>query len=178
METSSGSRRITRGDAEAVLNAFGGGGWAVLLHSKTAEGAPADFFGSHGSIRPFAGSLWDDAHFCAEDWHVILIADIEGGDASFTHDDAERIMNGLDVSFTLDGAPLPTTRTAIKRFLDPELFGLQVAYYFQQGQIMSPADLGAGSHRLEVTIAGASGQQGFQNGITFVIDAPGTGICT
>ena len=177
METSSASRRITRGDAEAVLNAFGGGGRAVLLHSKTAEGAPADFFGSHGSIRPFAGSPWDGAHFCAEDWHVILIADIEGGDTSFKHDDAERIMNGLDVSFTLDGTPLPTTRTAIKRFLNPGQFGLQVAYYFQQGQIMSPADLSVGSHRLEVTIVDATGQQNFQDGITFFIDAPGTGAC-
>lgn len=177
MDASSGSRRITRGDVEAVLNAFGGGGRAVLLHSKTAEGAPADFFGSDGSIRPFSGSPWDGAHFCAEDWHVILIADIEGDDALFTHDDAEQIMNGLDVSFTLDGAALPTTRTAIKRFLNPEPFGLQVAYYFQQGQVMSPADLSIGSHRLEVTIVDASGQQAFQDAITFVIDAPGTGAC-
>ena len=177
MTTTSGSRRITRGDAEAVLNAFGGGGRAVLLHSKTAEGAPADFDGSHGSIRPFAGSPWDGAHFCAEDWHVILIADIEGGDTSFKHDDAESIMNGLDISFTLDGAPLATTRTAIKRFLNPGQFGLQVAYYFQQGQIMSPADLSVGSHRLDVTIVDASGQQNFQDGITFFIDAPGTGAC-
>lgn len=177
METNTGSSRITRGDVEAVLNAFGGGGWAVLLHSKTAEGAPADFLGSHGSIRPFAGSPWDGAHFCGEDWHVILIADIEGGDASFTHDDAESIMNGLEVSFTLDGAPLPTTRTAIKRFLNPEQFGFQVAYYFQQGQIMSPTDLSVGSHTLDVTIVDASGQQSLQDGITFVVDAPGTGAC-
>jgi hypothetical protein len=175
METSSESRRITRGDVEAVLQAFGGGGRAVLFHSKTAEGAPADFFGSHGSIRPFAGSPWDGAHFCAEDWHVILIGDIEGGDASFTHNDADGIMNGLDVSFTLDGTPLPATRTAVKRFLNPEQFGLQVAYYFQQGQIMSPADLSIGSHRLDVTIAGAPGQQSFQDGITFFIDASDTG---
>jgi hypothetical protein len=177
METSSGPRRITRGDVEAVLHAFGGGGRAVRLHSKTAEGAPADFLGSHGSIRPFAGSAWDGAHFCADDWHVILIADFEGGDASFQHDDAARIMNGLQVSFTLDGAALPTTRTAIKRFLNPGQFGLQVAYYFQQGQIMSPADLSIGSHRLEVTMVDASGQQSFQDGITFFIDAPGTGAC-
>lgn len=177
MKTSSGSRRITRGDVEAVLNAFGGGGRAVLLHGRTAEGAPADFVGSHGSIRPFAGSPWDGAHFCADDWHVILIADFEGGDASFQHDDAARIMNGLAVSFTLDGAALPTTRTAIKRFLDPQQFGLQVAYYFQQGRIMSPADLSIGGHRLEVTMADASGQQSFHDGITFVIDAPGTGAC-
>ena len=177
MATSSGSRRITRGDVEAVLQAFGGGGRAVLFHSKTAEGAPADFFGSHGSIRPFAGSPWDGAHFCAEDWHVILIGDIEGGDGSFQHGDAERIMNGLDVSFTLDGAALPTTRTAIKRFVNPEQLGLQVAYYFQQGQIMSPADLSIGSHQLDVTVVDASGQQSFQDGITFVIDPPGTGAC-
>jgi hypothetical protein len=177
MTTSSGPRRITRGDAGAVLNAFGGGGRAVLLHSQTAEGAPADFAGSHGSIRPFAGSPWDGAHFCADDWHVILIADIEGGDTSFKHDDAERIMDGLDVSFTLDGTPLPATRTAIKRFLNPGQFGLQAAYYFQQGQLMSPADLSVGGHRLEVTIVDASGQQNFHDGITFVIDAPGTGAC-
>lgn len=177
MTTSSGSRRITRGDVEAVLQDFGGGGWAVLLHSRTAEGAPADFFGSHGSIRPFAGSPWDGAHFCAEDWPVILMADIEGGDGSFQHGDAERIMNELDVSFTLDGTALPTTRTAIKRFLNPEQFGFQVAYYFQQGQIMSPADLSIGSHQLDVTVVDASGQQSFQDGITFVIDPPGTGAC-
>lgn len=178
MAKSSTSRPITRGDVEAVLHAGGGGGQAVLLHSKTAEGAPADVDGGHGAIRPFSGSPWDGAHFCAEDWHVILMADIEGGDPSFKHQDAERIMNGLDISFTLDGAPLPTTRTAIKRFLNPEQFGFQVAYYFQQGQIMSPADLSVGSHQLEVTLVDASGQQSFQDGITFVIDAPGTGACT
>ena len=177
MAKSSTSRPITHGDVEAVFHAAGGGGLAVLLHSRTAQGAPADFVGSHGSIRPFAGSPWDGAHFCAEDWHVILMADIEGGDASFKHNDAERIMNGLDISFTLDGAPLPTTRTAIKRFLDPAAFGLQVAYYFQQGRIMAPADLSVGSHRLEVTLVDATGQQSFQDGITFVIDAPGTGAC-
>jgi hypothetical protein len=177
MAKSSTPHPITRGDVEAVFNAAGGGGQAVLLHSKTAQGAPADFIGSHGSIRPFAGSPWDGAHFCTEDWHVILMADIEGGDPSFKHHDAERIMNGLDISFTLDGAPLPTTRTAIKRFLDPDAFGFQVAYYFQQGQIMSPADLSIGSHQLEVALVDASGQQSFQDGITFFIDPPGTGAC-
>ena len=177
MAGTSKSHPITRGDVEAVLHAFGGGGLAVLLHSKAAQGAPADFLGSHGSIRPCGGSPWDGAHFCAEDWHVILIADIEGGDASFKHDDAERFMNGLEISFTLDGNPLATTRTAIKRFLNPENFGLQVAYYFQQGQIMSPADLSVGSHQLEVTLVDESGQQSFQDGITFFVDAADTGAC-
>jgi hypothetical protein len=169
--------RITQGDAHAVLEAFGGGGFAILQHSKVAQGAPADYYGSHGAIHPEAGSPWDGAHFCAEDWHVIDIADIEGGDASFTRTDAARIMDGLNVSFTLDGAALPSTRTAIKRFLDPGLFGLQAAYYFQQGQILSPADLSVGSHQAGLTITDSAGLQNYQSGITFFIDAPGTGAC-
>jgi hypothetical protein len=177
MHTSSRSGRITRGDAEAVLHAFGGGGRAVLRHSTATQGAPADFQGSHGSIRPFAGSPWDGAHFCAEDWHTIVMADVEGGDASFRHADAEQIMNGLEISFSLDGAPLPTVRTAIKRFLNPEQLGLDVAYYFQQGQVMSPTSLAPGTHELGVAVVDAAGQQSFQDGITFTIDAPGTGAC-
>ena len=54
--TQTADGRITKGDAEAVFNAFGNGGRAVLAHSRTAEGAPADLTGVHGSIRPFAGS--------------------------------------------------------------------------------------------------------------------------
>jgi hypothetical protein len=39
-------RRITRGDAEAVLNAFGTGGMVILRQQgETAEAAPADFLG-------------------------------------------------------------------------------------------------------------------------------------
>ena len=107
---------------------------------------------------------------------MILAADIEGGDASFTRSDAERIMNGIVASFTLDGAVLPTTRTAIMRYLNPELVGVQVAYYFNQGRIMAPADLGVGSHHLVATASDPSGQT-FQDEITFFIDAPGAGVC-
>jgi hypothetical protein len=176
VETTTGRRRITRGDAQAVFQAFGTGGLAILQHSRRAEGAPADFFGSRGSIRPFAGSLWDGAHFCAEDWHVILVADIEGGDPSFTRQDAETIMEGLVLEFTLDGTALETTRTAIKRFLDPARFDMQEAYYFQQGRLMSPNDLAVGSHQLQLVITDPSGQV-FQDGITFFVDPPGAGSC-
>jgi hypothetical protein len=169
-------KRITRGDVQSVFEAFGNGGRAVLQHSKTAEGAPADFFGSHGAIRPFAGSPWDGAHFCSDDWHVILIADIEGGDASFKQQAAADIIDGLTISFTLDGAPLATSRTAVKRFNDPQQFGLQVAYYAQQGRIMSPADLAPGRHDLAVRISDPSGSV-FDDGITFFVDAAGTGAC-
>lgn len=163
-------RRVEHGDAQAVLQAFGNGGRAVLHHSTVAEGAPADFLGSHGSIRPFSGSSWDDAHFSTEDWHVILIADIEGGDSSFKQKDASTIMDSLTVTFTLDGGVLPTTRTAIKRFANPDAFGLDVAYYFQQGRVMAPTDLAVGNHTLAVAISDSTGN--FQDHITFWIDAP------
>jgi hypothetical protein len=172
------SARITRGDATAVFEAFGNGGRAVLQHSRVAEAAPADDAGTRGSIRPFAGSPWDGAAFCADDWHVILIADIEGGDRTFSRQDAERIMAGLRIEFTLDGRPLETTRTAIRRFLDPDGFGLETGYYFQQGRIMAPADLTVGQHRLSVDIDDAAGQQNFHDEINFTVDAPGSGACT
>jgi hypothetical protein len=171
------SRRITRGDVTAILQAFGGGGRVILQHSRVLEGAPADA-SIRGSIRPFAGSEWDGAHFCAEDWHVILIADIEGGDRSFTRSDAERIMDGLTVNFTLDGSALSSERTGISRFLDAGSFGLDEAYYFQQGRLMPPTDLSVGQHDLQVDVIDSTGAQTGHDGITFFIDAPGTGACT
>ena len=167
------SPRVTRGDAQAIFQAFPNGGWAVLLHSPTTQGAPADV-NIRGQIRPLP--IADGRHFCAEDWHVILLALVFGGDASFTRQDAVAIANTLTVSFTLDGAPLPTTRTAIKPFLAAEEFGLETAYAFQQGRIMAPTDLSVGSHQLVVTIL----EPGFPpdtGGITFFIDTAGTGAC-
>ena len=50
---SSTSSRVTRGDAEAIFEAFGSGGWAVFLKGGTVEGAPADFLpGSLARISP------------------------------------------------------------------------------------------------------------------------------
>jgi hypothetical protein len=167
------SPRITRGDVQAIFQATLNGGWAVLLHSPTGQGAP---FAAQerGAIRPLA--VADGRHFCAEDWHVILLGLIFGGDASFTRQDAVAIANAVTVSFTLDGAPLPTTRTAIKPFLGAEEFGLEKGYGFQQGRIMAPTDLSVGSHQLVVTVS----EPGFPTDvgeITFFIDAPGTGTC-
>ena len=158
-----------------MFQAAGGGGWAILQHSNVAKGSPADPSGA--AILPFSGSPWDGAHFCAEDWHAILAADIEGGDSSYKHNDAERIMREVTMDFTLDGTALPTTRTAINRYLNPEDWGFQAAHYFQQGRIMSPADLSIGSHRLELTMSHPVDGP-FQDAITFFVDAPGTGACT
>jgi hypothetical protein len=166
--------QIKRGDVEAVFSAFGGGGWAVLRHSSVAAGAPADDLGSHGAIRPF--QPWDGMHLCAEDWHVIVIADIEGGDASFKRPDAESIMSTLAVRFVLDGDVMATTRGAVSRFLNPERFGLEVAYYFQEGRIMSPDELAVGDHTLRCEMT-AAGEVVFDNTIHFIVDPPDAGAC-
>ncbi|MEP6598142.1 MAG: hypothetical protein ABJB98_01700 [Actinomycetota bacterium] len=161
--------RATRGDAIAVLDAFGNAGWAVRLHSEKAEGAPADPH-DRVAIRPF--TPWNGRHFCALDWHTILIADIEGGDKGFTEADAKAVIDQLDANFTLDGVPLQVERTAVKRFLKAAAFDLEVAYYAQWGRVMSPGDLAVGQHVLSVTLGD------FQSGpITFFIDPAGEGVC-
>jgi hypothetical protein len=151
-------RRITRGDAEAVLNAAGTGGRVILRNGQTTEAAPADFLGSHGSIRPFSGSPWDGRHFCAEDWHVILIAWIDGGDASFGRQQAQANLDPVTNTFTLDGATLAMTRTPIKPALNPQGFGLERAWYFQEGRVMSPEDLSVGQHQLSVRFTDGAGR--------------------
>jgi hypothetical protein len=166
--------RIDRGVVQAVFEAFTTGGFSVLLHGGMVRGAPADDFGSHGAIRPF--QPWNGLHFCAEDWHVILIATIEGGDQSFTRQDADRLLSGTKITFNLDGVELVTSRTAIKRFLDPARFGLEVAYAFQEGRLMSPGDLSPGDHTLSV-VAAEPGQPVFANAITFSIDPASAGTC-
>jgi hypothetical protein len=129
-------QRITRGDAEAVLRSFGTGGRVITANGRTVEASPADFQGSHGSIRPFAGSAWDGRHFCAEDWHVILVAWFDGGDRTFDRQRAEEVIAPVT---------LRTTRTPITIFHNPPpQYGFERAWYFQQGRIMSPDDLSVG----------------------------------
>jgi len=171
--------RVAQGDAEAVLRAFGNGGWAIRNHhgvitTDPAEGlsTPADIEG-RASIRPLP--MFDGRHYCAEDWHVIALALIEGGDRSFGIQDARAILDTVTLDLVLDGEALPTERSSIKRFLAPERFGFEEAYYFQQGAILPPSALTVGSHTLAETDTSIHGTFTFQ--ITFFIDASGAGVC-
>lgn len=167
--------RVTRGEAEAILHAYGTGGQVLRSNGTATAGAPADF-NAAATIRPFGDS--DGRHYCATDWHVIVLALIDGGDASYTRTQAEAVLSPLTVTFTLDGAPLPTTRTAIKRYLEPESFGLDTAYWFQQGQVMSPTSLRVGVHQLIAVVEGLPEPEPplvLQS--TFFIDPAGTGAC-
>jgi hypothetical protein len=101
----------------------------------------------------------------------------DGGDDTFDRQRAEEVIAPVTMSFQLDGQPLETTRTPIQPFLQPNpVFGVERAWYFQQGKIMSPNDLSVGQHQLSARftdpITGV-----FDTGITFFIDAAGTGAC-
>jgi hypothetical protein len=169
------SGRVSQGEARAVLEAFGGGGLAIVNHHLAASGAPADST-VRASIRPFAGTLFDGRHYCAEDWHVIFATVAAGGDKSFSRQDALAQLNAEVIEFNLDGQTLPTTRTAIKRLVGPERFGLEEAYQFQQGVVLSPESLSVGGH--DVAFSEWSPLTGlYTSQITLYIDAPGTGAC-
>jgi hypothetical protein len=151
------SVRVTQADAKAALRTF-----------VTDIENPA-------VIRPFQGSPWDGRHFCVLDWHTVVIAIFEGGDATFTKKDAAAIFSATSISFVLDGVPLASERTNIKAYPDPAQFGFVEVYYVQQGRVLSPSDLVVGQHELSMTITAPTFTE--VSGITFFIDAAGTGAC-
>lgn len=168
------STRFTQGDAQAVLRSFGDGGWAVLLHSEEANGAPASGLCCGGvAIRPF--NVFDGTHYCSLDWHAIVLADVEAGPWQAA---AEAIAD-TSVSFTLDGELLTgVTQTAVARFLNPERYGLTEAYDSQWGKVMAPSDLAVGAHTLGYLASSKSGSVPDDTGaITFFVDPAGTGAC-
>lgn len=166
--------RVSRGEAVAVFNAFGTGRLA-LLENETGNGAPADIE-AMANIRPIP-KFFDGRHFCAEDWHVLSIATIDGGEKSYTMQDAKAILDATTVVLTLDGVPLTTQRTPIKRLTFPNVFfpDLEEAYLVNVGTILSPAELGVGRHTL--AYLRTSPDEVESDRITFFIDAGGTGVC-
>jgi len=166
------SVRVTKGDAEAVFQAYGYAGRNIRDREGIGAvgvfpGAPADSE-LRASIRPFAGTIFDGRHYCAEDWHVILSADIEPG---LGYQEAKAIIDQVEKEFFLDGAPLATTRTAVKRLFVP---GGDEGYYANFGSVLSPSALTVGSHTVKVI---ETGPYAGTDEVTIFIDAPGTGVC-
>ena len=134
-----------------------------------------DPLGGKGSIRPLPP--WDGQHYCVSDWHVILLAYFNGGDQSFTYEDALNGLSGVQFSFTLDGETLSTTRTPIKSYLEPPSV-FEKAYGFQEGAIMAPADLGVGLHNLEVIVTDSRfDSESLKLDITFYVDDVDSPAC-
>lgn len=170
--------RVTRGDAQAVLDASGAGGWSVRLHAGEIRGAPAAFTpGDRVRIAPIPG-VFDGIHYCSLDWHVVAINDFDGNapGESRTPSEIAAALAGDTWILSVDGTPLSTVRTPVKRFLNPEQFGLVDAYYFATGRVMAPTDLSIGAHTVSYVVL-ISGEVVDTAEVTFFIDAPGTGTC-
>ena len=173
---------ITRGDVQSVLEAFGTGGRVVLFQASDTAGlhaAPADLLGSNGAIRPFLS--WDGEHYCVDDWHVFVIGPFEGGDQSFTIQDAEEILSRWNFTFILtfygESAVLDTVQTATKPLLFWEDLGFDNVYGFQEGRIVSPDEIAVGEYTLTV-VAEFDGTVWFENSIQFFVDPSDSPTCT
>ena len=171
--------RVTRGDAEAIFQAQGNGGWAVIVNGGIVEeGAPTDFMpDSMARISPMAA--WNGRHFCSLDWHVINVPVIEGNAVgqSRTNTEIREVLAQIEQDIMLDGAPLETERTAIKRFLNPPLRGLVEGFWLADGRVMAPEDLSVGQHSLQLTGHRPGRPPDVFPPITFFIDGPGQGTC-
>lgn len=166
--------RVTRGDAEAVFQAFESGGWAILLQPGEVEGGPAEFL-PDDLVRIIPNVLWNGRHFCSLDWHAIALAINEGrrpGESISNQEIFDRLA-ARQPALRLDGVLLETERTEPRRMLNPELRGFTEAFFVIVGRVMAPEDIAVGQHTL----------QGFNNAggsiglITFYIDGSGTGVC-
>ena len=173
--------RITRGEVQAVLEAFATGGVVVLLQASDTAGlyaAPADLDGSNGAIRPY--HPWDGRHYCVDDWHVLLIGFFEGGDQSFNIQDAKELLSKWSVTFTLisrgESFVLDTVRTSTRAFLNPDPFGFEKAYGFQEGQIVPAGAFPIGEYTLEAIVEFDGGVQ-FETSIDFYIDPSDSATC-
>ncbi len=165
--------RVTRGQAIAVFQAAPNGGRAMLNHSPVSLGAPADL-DRRATIRPLADEGFDGKHYCAEDWHVIVLADAFGGDRSFDRHDFDAATAHDVIVMRLDGVELLTSRTATRHVNNP-LPPNEKEFAFQQGRVMAPGELSVGAHALDATAVFPP--ESFELHITFFIDAPGTGVC-
>jgi hypothetical protein len=163
---SADSTPFTRGDAEAVFNAWDTGGNAVLLHSSSTE-APVTLINE--KIDGFPA----DTHVCATDWHLIMFPLLVFGGESLTRSDAASILDSISMHWTLDGAPLETTRSQVKPYLRAEAFGFASGYGANDGTILDPDALSVGAH----TVGFTAGPFGGPPPQTFYVDAAGTGAC-
>jgi hypothetical protein len=131
--------RVTRGDVMAAAQARTTGYGVLNAHGVTVA-APVTGM-SQGRISPFTtpGRV-----YCEDDWHVLLVS--YGGEP--THREAVTFIRRFDATFALDGKPMATARTAVKRFLPQSgtpFFGVTIY------RLMSPGSIAVGDHVLVTT---------------------------
>jgi len=152
--------RISRGDAQAVLESF----WTTYtIESQTPTTAPG--FANAHYIN--LNSFHDGVHVCTLDWHTYGIGWAWEG----TLQDAMADKALLDIEFLIDGELVESDVTAIKRVLTE--FGLIFAWTY--GDLIEPGSLEIGTHTLTTNFY----YDGTFESVTgsFIVDAEGTGAC-
>jgi hypothetical protein len=141
----------TQGDAQAAFQAFFAGGSAIRAHNPLAggvPGVPVDPPPDSARIYPFA----DGAEYC-DGWHVIMLAGF-GDAAAFPGGNAELFgfLSEVDIRFVLDGVPLETEQTSIRRSPHPEPeFSENPLMAVTFGAFMAPGAISVGTHELRTT---------------------------
>jgi hypothetical protein len=139
----------TRGDAEAVFQAFFTGGFAIRAHNPLANGAPGvPLDPPPDSVRIYP--LADDIEYCQQGWHVVLLG-VWDDPTLYPGGKKELIdyLSALDTQFVLDGVPLYTERTEIKRFTHPfPEFSENPLIGPNFGAFLPPGSLSLGTHEL------------------------------
>jgi hypothetical protein len=142
----------TRGDAQGVFQAFFSGGSAIRAHNHSAEGVPGvpvDTTPDGARIYPFLDGL----EYCQQGWHVVLLGFFD--DPAFYpggNKELFAILSSADIRFVLDGVPLETDRTAIKRFSHPDPAFAEDAFAVNFGAFLEPGSLSLGAHQLQTFV--------------------------
>ncbi len=172
VQAASGSERVTKGDAEALLNAFRTGCGAQAAHGPMNESSPCG--DRHQAFILFFPSF-NGAHYCAADWHDMFYYSEESIDPTnpllLTKQAVKNDLQANTASIAVDGSPLTLKSLPVK----PEV-GTPDTYYIVIGTTVSPDTLPAGTYT--ATLVGndpASGPLAFT--VTFTMDASGTGSC-
>jgi hypothetical protein len=194
------AERLSRGDAQAVLSAYPTGGNALFAHAPTFvhagpwQAGPEDGL----SIRPIP-PFFTDAHYCAEDWHVVALAwyDVEyvvHFDEPFVYsrNDVRDFLGGLEMEFFLDGEPFATKPGPIQPNPDPafaeeaeafleDLYGADVTVgkvsAIQWGRVVAPDELEVGAHTLSVIVTHPDSGIIYEDGVSFFIDPADSETC-
>jgi hypothetical protein len=141
----------TRGAAQGVFEAFFTGGSAIRAHNHLAEGVP----GVPGDPTPGGARIYpgaDGFEYCQQGWHVILLGYFD--DPAFFGGNKELFdfLSAVDIRFVLDGVPLETERTAIKRFSHPDPTFSEQAFAVGFAAFLPPGALSLGTHQVQTII--------------------------
>jgi hypothetical protein len=155
--------RISRGEAQAALDAFWTAGFTIANRTQTP---PPAFQDVHYILL---NVTHEDVHYCTLDWFAYGIGWAWAG--SYQEAAADRA--AVQVSHEIDGRTVDYKVTAAKRVI---AFGEVWGWVY--GALVPPGSLPIGAHTLTTTVIDPlSPGDSFTATVTFYIDAQGTGAC-